>query len=321
MKKIAYSLVLLVALSFVYSSCSDDSLDPLQVNSIKKGKLLALRGTVLTNVYSKGLPAAEFFPRIATANDKFVFEAEYLAEDPKSLQSVDFYVLKKVGTTTTRELVKNVPFSAFVNDGKYKNPWVTVTITLSEILPKLGLSNTFPLDNTTINTLLTTYKFGINVEGDLNLTDGSKALAANVVAAGLFQSDQFYPAQKLVYTVTDYCSYVQNSWAATYTANEVYSNTVYGPYNLTFTQDGTDLNRFNTSNFWDSGYSAYMVFSPSSNPSTQTVTFPAQAVGGGGNILAGSTGTYDQCTGIVNINLSYKEGSATYDWRYNLVRQ
>ncbi|MFN8887568.1 MAG: hypothetical protein ACK5WF_08925, partial [Cyclobacteriaceae bacterium] len=101
MKKIAYSLFLLVALSFVYSSCSDDSLDPLQVNNIKKGKLLALRGAALTNVYSKGIPASEFFPRIATAADKITFEAEYLAEDPKTLQSVDFYVLKKVGATTT----------------------------------------------------------------------------------------------------------------------------------------------------------------------------------------------------------------------------
>lgn len=136
-----------------------------------------------------------------------------MAENPKSLQSVDFFVLKKVGTTTTRELIKNVPFSSFVNDGKYKNPWVTVTLTLTEVLTKLGLPTTFQLDNTTINTLLTTYKFGVAIEADLNLVDGSKALAANVVAAGLFQSDQFYPAQKLVYAVTDFCSYAVNDWA------------------------------------------------------------------------------------------------------------
>jgi hypothetical protein len=324
MKKITYSLILLVALTFIYSSCTkDDSLDPLQVNKIQKGKLLALRGTMLNNVYVKGIPGAEFYPRIATSADKFVFDAEYLSDNPSGLQSVDFFVIKKTGSTSTRVLLQNVPASQFKKDATYLQPWVTVTIPLSDVLSKLGLSSTFPLDNASINTLLTTYKFGINIEGDVNLTDGSKALAANVVAAGLFQSNQFYPAQKLVYTVTDYCSYVANSWAATYTSNEVYSNGVYGPYDLKFTQDGTDPNRFNCVNFWDSGYTAYMVFAASTNPATQTVTFPAQTVGnsGGGTILAGSTGTYDQCTGIVNIKLSYKEGTATYDWRYNLVRQ
>jgi hypothetical protein len=317
MKKIAYSLFLLVALSFVYSSCSDDSLDPLQVNNIKKGKLLALRGTALTNVYSKGLPAAEFFPKIATAADQITFEAEYLAEDPKTLQSVDFFVLKKVGTTTTRELVKNVPFSSFVNDGKYKNPWVTVTLTLTEVLTKLGLSTTFPLDNTTVTTLLSTYKFGVNVEADLNLTDGSKALAANVVAAGLFQSDQFYPAQKLVYAVTDFCPYDVNAWAGAYEANEIYSNGVYGPYTVNLSADGTVANRFNISNFYDGGLAAFIDISPSTSagPSTQTVKFPDQTTGG--KPITKSTGTYDQCLGTIKLNLNYDGG----DWIYSLKKK
>ena len=209
MKKITYSLIVLVALTFIYSSCTPDpSLDPLQVNKIQKGKLLALRGTQLTNVYVKGIPGAEFFPRIATAADKFVFDAEYLSDNPSGMQSVDFFVLKKTGSTTTRVLVQNVPASQFKKDATYLQPWVTVTIPLSDILTKLGLSSTFPLDNATVNTLVTTYKFGINIEGDINLTDGTKALAEKVVASGLFGSNQFYPAQKLVYTVTDYCSYV-----------------------------------------------------------------------------------------------------------------
>ncbi len=321
MKKTTYSLLLLVALTLVYSSCKDDKLDPLQVNDIKKGRILALRGAQLQNVYFKGIPGAELFPRIATAADKFVFEAEYLAENPNSLQSIDFFVLKKTGAVITRVLVQNVPFSAFVKDKKYPGPWVTVTINLSDILTKLGLNPTFPLDAPTINSLLADYKFGIPIEGDLNFTDGTKGLADRLVASGLFQSDQFYPAQKLTYGVTDYCSYVQNSWAGTYDATEIYSNGAYGPYALAFTQDGVNPNKFNTANFWDSGYSAYMIFSPSVNPSTQLVTMPAQAVGGGGNILAGSTGTYDQCTQVLNIFLSYKEGAATYDWRYNMKHQ
>lgn len=320
MKRILYSLMIVGLLSVVYS-CKDDSLDPLQVNNVKKGKLLALRGAQLQNVYVLGKPGAEFFPRIATSADVFKFDAEFLAENPSSLESIDIFVLKANGTATPdKVLVQNVPFSAFKKDATYPNPWVTVSIPLADILNKLGLTNTFPLSAPTVNTLLTTYKFGINLWTDLNLTDGTKALAENVVAAGLFQSNQFYPAQKLVYTVTDYCSYVASSWAGAYTVNEIYSNTVYGPYTLNFTQDGTNPNRFNTTNFWDSGYTAYMVFSPSVNPSTQTVTFPAQTVGGGGTIDPGSTGTYDQCTGILNINLVYKEGAASYPFRYNMKK-
>ncbi len=320
MKNKLYTFVLFVALTLVYSACSDDSLDPLQVNNIKKGRLLALRGTALTNVYSKGIPASEFFPRIATAADKISFEAEYLSDDPKSLQSVDFYVLKKVGATTDRVLIVNVPFSSFVNDGKYKNPWVSVTMNLADVLSKLGLSNTFPLNSTTINTLLSTYKFGINIEGDLNFTDGSKGLAANVVAAGLFQSDQFYPAQKLIYAVTDFCAYDVSFWAGAYDATEVYSSSVYGPYTVNLSADGTVPNRFNIARFYDNYYgtqTAYIDFSPSTSagPSTQTVKFPDQT--SAGRNITKSSGTYDQCLGTIRLNLDYDGGA----WVYSLKKK
>jgi hypothetical protein len=202
--RIALSMAFALA---VASSCKDDALDPLQVNKIQKGTLLALRGTQLQNVYFKGLPGAEFFPKSADGTETFKFDAEYLATDPNSLQSVDFYVLKKASATSTPErvLVKNVPFSEFKKDGTYRSPWVTVTIPISEILSKLGLPTTFPLGTGTINTLLGTYKNGVAIEGDLNLTNGSIAPASKVVAAGLFQSDQFYPAQKLNYAMTNYC--------------------------------------------------------------------------------------------------------------------
>jgi hypothetical protein len=322
MKKLNILLFLLALLVFA-NSCKDEALDPLQVNKIQKGKLLALRGTQLNNIYVKGLPGAEFFPKIETGTSTFTFEAEYLAEDNQSLQSVDIFVLKKTSRTATpsRELLKNIPFSDFKNDGKYRNPYITVTLTLPEVLAKLGLSNTFPMPSTTIDALLDVYKFGIGIESDLNLKDGSKALAANVVAAGLFQSDQFYPAQKLTWAVTDYCAYVASAWAGAYDANEIYSNQVYGPYTLIFTQDPVNPNRFNTTNFWDSGYSAYIIFTPSTNPSTQKVSFPAQTVGGGGEILSGSAGTYDACTGAVSISLQYKEGSSTYPFRYSLLKK
>ena len=120
--------------------------------------------------------------------------------------------------------------------------------------------------------------------------------------------------------MTDYCSYSASFWGGSYAANEIYSNGVYGPYPLSFTQDPVNPNRFNTLNFWDSGYTAYMIFSPSTNPGTQKVNFPAQTVGGGGTISAGSTGTYNQCTGEVSIKLIYTEGGVAYPFRYSLIK-
>lgn len=97
-------------------------------------------------------------------------------------------------------------FSSFRKDATYPNPWVSVSVTLSDVLSKLGLSNTFPLSSGTVNTLLTTYKFAISIWTDLKLKDGTIASADKVAASGLFQINQFYPAQKLVYSVTDYCT-------------------------------------------------------------------------------------------------------------------
>ena len=198
---------MIIALVSIALSCADEALDPLLTKNVSKGNLLALRGTALQNVYFKGLPQAEFFPKSADGKETFTFDAEYLAEDLNSLQSVDFYVLKKASATSTTErvLVKNVPFSEFKKDGTYPNPWVTVIIPISEILSKLGLPTTFPLSASTINTLLGTYKNGVAIEGDLNLTNGSIAPSSKVVAPGLFQSDQFYPAQKMNYAMTNYC--------------------------------------------------------------------------------------------------------------------
>jgi hypothetical protein len=204
MKKIIYSLLLL---SFtLLFSCKDESLDPFQLNKVKKGTILALRGTQLDNIYNNGLPGAEFFPEEMDGTEVFEFEAEYLAEDPQSLESFDIYVVKrtKVGNliTLSRIFLRNVPFSEFSDDGTYPNPWVSVSIDLVEILELLGLDYTNPDDLAIIKD---TYEFGIAIESDLNLKDGSKVLAAEIVAPGLFQSDQFYPAQKLTYSVLKYC--------------------------------------------------------------------------------------------------------------------
>src|SRR5262245_65477452 len=108
---IKYTFLVVVALVI---SCRDESLDPLNMSTVKKGTLLALRGTQLQRIYVQGKPGAELFPKIATGAEAFAFEAEYLSSDHGSLASFDLFVIRKpTSTTISRELLMNVPFSQF----------------------------------------------------------------------------------------------------------------------------------------------------------------------------------------------------------------
>jgi len=306
MKKI-YSLAIF-ALFAIVVSCTDDSLDPLNFKSVKKGTLLALRGDFLQNIYVKGEPGAKFIPLIADGTEKFTFDAEFLSGDPASLASMDVYVEKK--PSLERVFLKNIPFSEFKNDGKYPRPWVTVSIPLSDILTKIGITPNYPLDPADVNTLVTAYKFGINVITDLNLTDGSKVMADDLVAAGLYQSNQFYPAQNLAYNVVNFCAYDEVTWGGAFTANEIYSNGAYGPYTITLAPTGNP-NEFLMTDFWDVGptHTALIQFTASTDPDTQIVTFPDQMVDG---VALSGTGTYDECTKTFKIQTLY----GTDEWRY-----
>ena len=310
MKNIKSRITAIVCLLMVFA-CADNTLDPLQFDFVKKGVILALRGQQLENIYFAGEPGAEFVPLIATGNETFDFEAELLAEDPSVLESMDIYVIKQVGTTSERVFLTNVPASAFTQ-GEYKNPSVSVSLDLSDVTDKLGLGS-YPLSEADINTLITTYKFGVRIEIDLNLADGSKVLAEQLVASGLYQSNQFYPAQKLVWAVVNYCAYDESAWAGSYTANEIYASSAYGPYTVTLTPDPDVENRFWLDNFWDYGFVAYIDVTPSTNPEDQIVIFPEQTVEGA--TLTGS-GTYDQCTGTFKIQTVYD----VYEWRYEFTK-
>jgi hypothetical protein len=206
MKKIKNTLFIAAFVAFVFS-CADESLDPYQLDKIKKGTMLALRGDMFNNIYNLGLPGAEFFPDSITGDEMFEFDAEYLAENTNTLDSLIIYIVKKtkVGNTIERQRIhkENVPASAFQTTDDYARPWVSVSMTLEEVLNTIGI--TLPLDQTTIDLLNDTYKSGINIEIDLKLADGSKVLASQIVSGSLFGSDQFYPAQKLTYACTKYC--------------------------------------------------------------------------------------------------------------------
>jgi hypothetical protein len=217
-------------------------------------------------------------------------------------------------------LLKNVPASAFTKDSKYLGPYTTITLKITDVLAALGLpvfsDPSWKLDTNPLNT---TYKNGINIECDINLTNGTKINAADIIASGLFQSNQFYPAMKLTWTVLKYCDYVVGSWGGPWIGTEV-GSCCAGDDKTTLTQQA-DPHTYVMTNFFGDGASvlATLVFTPSTKLTDQIVTFPAQNTSEGGQIL-NSPGTYDQCKGTFSIKVSYKLGSSTYTWVYNFVK-
>jgi hypothetical protein len=180
-------------------SCADEDLDPLQSEKVKKGTLLALRGDQLDAIYWNGEPyGAAFFYNNVQGNETFDFEAEFLAEDPESLSDVDVYVI--IRPSKERVLLTNIPASQFTT-GTYRGPSVEVSLPLSEILAKIGADLSTSAGQ---EAFVEAYEeTGIVLECDVNLVDGSQVRAADLVAAGLYESDQFYPAQILSYGVED----------------------------------------------------------------------------------------------------------------------
>jgi hypothetical protein len=199
MKSIIKS-ILILTLTAVGFSCADDELDPLQQDKVKKGTLLTLRGSQLDAIYWEGEPyGAAFYYNAVTGTEKFEYDAEFLAEDPNSLESVDVFVIKE-GSPAQRLLLTNIPGASFKTDDTYRGPWVSVSITLTSILTKIGADLSTPEGQ---EAFIDLYADGIRMESDLNLKDGTKVVAADLVAAGLYESDQFYPAQFMTYGVED----------------------------------------------------------------------------------------------------------------------
>lgn len=205
MKKLIKSLLLLASFAVVVS-CADESLDPLNMSTVKKGTILALRGTQLDNIYFNGLPGYEIFPKAIDGTETFRFDAEILATDPSTLAGVDIFVVKRTkvaGSTTTERIpLKSISASEFQKTDDYLNPWVSVAIPMSQIFTAIGETPSAP---GFAEKMLDVYGAGISIVSDLKLNDGSVISADDLVAAGLFQSNQFYPAQRLTIAVTNYC--------------------------------------------------------------------------------------------------------------------
>ncbi|MFZ5999051.1 MAG: hypothetical protein ACOYW3_00950, partial [Bacteroidota bacterium] len=148
---------------------------------------------------------------------------------------------------------------------------------------------------------------------DLNLRDGAKVLASEMVAAGLYSSNQFYPAQKLTYTVTDYCSFNAAQWAGDYEATENSEfNGSYGPYGVSISASST-ANRFNIDNWYDQQIPIYIVFEPSVDVDTQIVKAPLQADANNEGRTIEGVGVYNQCLGEITMDFTYKNGDTILD--------
>jgi len=294
MKK--YSIFLLIIIATIFS-CSDDNLDPLKSKQVKKGTVLALRGTQLDNVYSTGIPGAEFYPGVISGNETFAFDAEYLSEDPTSLESFDIYAIKKTvvikdgkkSTTLDRIHLVNVPFSQFKTTNDYPRPWVSVSLKLTDILKAIGITDYNDPD--AIDELLTVYQPGIAIESDLNLKDGEKVGADQIVATGLFNSDQFYPAQKLTYNSIHFCPFDEGSWDGVQLKTvEIYSNGDVSPfYNVTLESIGSD--KYIIHGF--AGQDVTVSFNPATDSQyDQSIKLASQDIKGK---ASSGEGTYSQC--------------------------
>lgn len=197
MKNTIIKSLMIGVLTMVGFSCADPELDPLQFEKVKKGTLLALRGDQLDAIYWNGEAyGAAFYANAVSGTETFDFDAEYLSEDASTLSSVDIFVVKK--PSKERIALTSVPASEFeVVEGK---SMTSISLSLSSILTKLGADLSTQAG---IDAFMETYAEGVTIESDLNLADGTKVLSKDLVAAGLYESDQFYPAQILTYGVED----------------------------------------------------------------------------------------------------------------------
>ena len=196
--KIIIKSLLIFSLTAIGFSCADPDLDPLQQEKVLKGTLLALRGAQLDAIYWDGAAyGAAFYYNAVTGTETFDYDGEFLSEDPTSLESIEIFVIKR--PSKERVSLTTVPGSSLAK-GNYRGPSVSISLKLSDILTKLGASLA-TLDGQAA--FIAQYADGIQMESDLTLKDGSKILASDLVSSGLFDSDQFYPAQKITYGVED----------------------------------------------------------------------------------------------------------------------
>ncbi|MGE0588885.1 MAG: hypothetical protein AB7O48_09960 [Cyclobacteriaceae bacterium] len=188
MKKIINRLTTLAMLVMVIA-CADDSLDPFRLNELKKGSLLALRGS--DGSASNPNPDANFFFRDnLTGNETFSYVADFISEDQSLLSGVQIYARLAISNAPegARKLIKTIPGSAFVVPAGATSRQGTVTVALSEILTTMGLGRADTITRT-----------NLKIESDIELTDGTIVPSSAIINSGLFAASAFFPAHQLSY--------------------------------------------------------------------------------------------------------------------------
>jgi PKD-like domain len=190
-------LYLLLSISIFFGSCTDPDLDPVQFDNIKKATILGLRDFSYSRI-AVSSQADLFLTGVDTFNilqdnsaKVFSFVCDFISEDQESLGSVDVYVVNK---DKARVKVKSVPASEFksgVAGTNFKR--ATISIPFTDLFKAAGKSI---CDYKPSNAKLGIYSF-IDIENDINLTDGSIIPASSIVNSSLFESVIFYPAHKL----------------------------------------------------------------------------------------------------------------------------
>jgi hypothetical protein len=182
-------LKLAACLLVVFAACTDPEKDPFQLDKLGKGDILALRGSSFDNLFDGAFRGAVDSFNIATvdlATETFVFDVEYLSDEPGSLSEAKVYA--KATETGARSLVATVPGSQFSIKNGEKNATGTVSIKLADMLSAIG--------KTVADFPQFSYIF---VETDITLSNGTVVPATSVVNSSLFESAIFYPAHNLRY--------------------------------------------------------------------------------------------------------------------------
>ncbi|MBK8700355.1 MAG: hypothetical protein IPN29_12830 [Saprospiraceae bacterium] len=186
-----FNIILLA--SVLISACTDPELDPLQRDKLKSGSTLALRGQSVTNLSSEDFATGvDTFNLLAdNSNKTFSFTCDFVSENISDLQSVDVFVVAK----GTRTKVLNVPASAFVKAEGTNFNRATITIPHKTLFDAAGGDIcAFKPSDVVSGTI--SY---IDIENDINLSDGTIVPASAIVNSSLFESTAFYPAHKLRY--------------------------------------------------------------------------------------------------------------------------
>lgn len=182
------NLLLLLGIVLFAAACSDPEKDPFQLEKIKKGSLISLRGQAVNNLNNLAfLGAVDSFSISNNNTDtNFDFAADYISEDVNSLAEVQIFA--RATEDGPRQRVTNVPGSAFTSVADSKYPRATISVPLADILNAISkTAGDFSKGNY------------IYIECDLTLKDGSTIPASSIVNSSLFETGFFYPAHNLLY--------------------------------------------------------------------------------------------------------------------------